>query len=69
MHIIIFQCRCKLMVKIPPPKKKYVSYGHTLYKQFFNVFYYPVSGGATSMFHVRDVSKAISAISFVSQQI
>lgn len=56
------------MVKIPPPPK-YVSYGQHYINIFSSCFL--LSGGATSMFHVRDVhvSKAISAISFVSQQI
>lgn len=38
MHIIIFHCRWKLMVKIPPPPPKYLSYGHALYKHFFILF-------------------------------
>lgn len=58
------------MVKIPPPHQN-MSYGQHYINIFSSCFLF--SGGATStgMFHVRDVhvSKAISAISFVSQQI
>lgn len=56
------------MVKIPPPPHQNMC---LMVTHYINIFLscFLLSGGATSMFHVRDVSKAISAISFVSQQI
>lgn len=58
------------MVKIPPPPHQNMC---LMVTHYINIFLscFLLSGGATSMFHVRDVhvSMAISAISFVSQQI